>query len=68
MVDQLARTNPMSRPAPEPLIINELRANSHVCGYLLATGVQTRKANNGNFFLHRYAIHRRTGTAGSHIR
>lgn len=52
MVDQLARTNPMSRPAPEPLIINELRANSHVCGYLLATGVQTRKANNGNFFLH----------------
>ncbi len=52
MVDQLARTNPMIRPAPEPLIINELRVNSSVSGYLLATGIQTRKASNGKIFLH----------------
>src|SRR5437868_6202492 len=52
MVDQLAQAGIISRPAPEPLIINELRVNSTVCGYLLATGIQTRKANNGKFFLH----------------
>ena len=51
MIDQQARTNPMTRPAPEPLIINELRVNSTICGYLLATRVQTRKASNGKLFL-----------------
>jgi 3'-5' exoribonuclease len=52
MVDQRARTNPITRPTPEPLIINELRVNSTVCGYLLATGIQTRKASNGKAYLY----------------
>ena len=52
MVDQRARTNPTTRPAPEPLIINELRVNSTVCGYLLATGIQTRKTTNGKAYLY----------------
>src|SRR5579884_3494537 len=51
MVDQRARTNPITRPTPEPLIINELRVNSTIYGYLLATRVQARKASNGKIFL-----------------
>jgi 3'-5' exoribonuclease len=52
MVDQLARASTTSKPAPEPLIISELRANSNVCGCLLALEVQTRTTVNGKPYLH----------------
>lgn len=52
MNDQLVQAGIMSRPAPEPLIISELRSNSTVYGCLLAIEVQTRTTVKGKPYLH----------------